>query len=85
MTNRLTAAIAAGALTVGVLAGLAGTALAGDTPNPNATDCIALMKEMHADMAGMMGGQGGSGMMGGQGGSGMMGGQGGSGMMGGRR
>ena len=75
MTNRLTAAIAAGALTMGVLAGLAGTALAGDTPTPNATDCIALMKEMRADMAGMMGGQTGSGMMGGQAGSGMMGGQ----------
>lgn len=75
MTKRLTAAIAAGALTVGVLAGLAGTALAGDTPTPNATDCIALMKEMHADMAGMMGGQMGSGMMSGQGRSGMMSGQ----------
>jgi len=75
MNKRLTAAIAAGTLALGLLVGAAAAAVVGNATTNDRGDYLGQMTQMHASMSGMMGsGMMGSGMMG----SGMMG----SGMMG---
>lgn len=66
MSKRLTAAIAAGTLTLGLLVGAAGAVVVG---NATTNDYTGQVTQMHASMSGMMG----SGMMSGQWGPGMMG------------
>ncbi len=76
MNRRVAAAIAAGTLAFGLLAGAAGGLVIGNSGSSGAGD-------YRAEMTQMMGGRWGSGMMGsGMMGSGMMGGQWDSGMMG---
>ncbi len=75
MNKRLTAAIAAGAMAVGLLVGAAGAVVVDNATTSQAAGSFSQIGQMHA----AMGGQTGSGMMGS--GSGMMGS--GSGMMGG--
>jgi hypothetical protein len=77
-TSRIAAAVAAAALTIGLLAGSAGTIIARDATTADAVDCSAIMSQMQSMMSSsgsMMGGSpgmmnGSPGMMNGS--SGMM-------------
>jgi hypothetical protein len=50
-TSRIAAAVAAGALTIGLLAGSAGTIIARDATTADAVDCSALMSQMQSMMS----------------------------------
>lgn len=63
ITTRIVAALAAGALAVGILAGSAGTIVLREATNPNTVDLTAQMSQMGSMMS-MMSGFGG--MMSGQ-------------------
>jgi hypothetical protein len=72
ITSRIAAALAAGALAIGILAGSAGTIVLRDATSPSALDLTARMGSMMGGSGGMMGGSGfgSGGMMGGSGGTG---------------
>ena len=72
MTNRVTAAVAAGVLAIGLLTGAAGAVLIGSATSPSNGDYVNRMSQMHDYMNDVFGTQPGQGMMGSQPGQGMM-------------